>query len=97
MGSADDVDEGIESAVGLLPQLLPEREIAGDCVVVVELVAPPPSGFVGDLPARAIIALISASVICPRSLGTSSTTAPNAFIVRRFSSLNASENTMCSP
>lgn len=48
-------------------------------------------------PARAIIAVISASVMRPPSLGTSSTVAPNACIVRRFSLLNASEKTMWQP
>ena len=40
--------------------------------------------------------LISFSVIFLLSLGTSMTRAPNACIVRRFSSENASENTISS-
>src|SRR5688500_18518236 len=50
-------------------------------------------GWVASSRALSIIALISASVMRPPSLGTSVTVAPKACIVRRFSSLNASEKT----
>ncbi len=46
---ADDVHEGIDVPVRLRPDLLTEGQVAGDGVLVVELVAPPGSGLGGDL------------------------------------------------
>lgn len=49
MGGADGVDEGVDTAVGLRPDLVAEREVAVDRVVVVELIAPPVTRFGRDL------------------------------------------------
>jgi len=91
---ADGVDERVDVAVRLPPDLLAQRQVARDRVGVAELVAPPVAGCWLSRPAVAIISLISASVMRLLSLGTSVMCAPNACIVTRFSSLNASEKTI---
>ena len=93
---ADGVNERVDLPVGLLPDLLAQRGVAVDRLVVVELVDPPVAGLLRLRPAVAIISLMRRSLMRPPSEVTSVMRAPKAVMVRRFSCEKASEKTTCS-
>ena len=74
------MDEGVDLAVGLFPDLLAQREVAGDAVVIVELIGPYVRGSRLSRRAVSIMSRISFLVVKPPSLGTSVSSAPSAAI-----------------
>ena len=83
--------EGIDRAVGRGQQILAERVITGDHVVVVELVGPEDPSLALISRAISIMRLKSASLLRFRSLGTMVSFTPSARMVSPFFSLKASE------
>jgi hypothetical protein len=88
------VHEGVDRTLRLPPDLLAERVVAGDAVVVVELVRPERVRLTLIARAASIMSRMSFFVVRPPSLGTSVSSAPSAAMWSSFSRLNASELTI---
>jgi hypothetical protein len=72
------VHERVDPAVGLAPDLLAQRVVARDAVLVVELVGQYVFGSWLRPRATSIMSRISFRVVRPPSLGTSVNSAPSA-------------------
>jgi hypothetical protein len=93
MRCSHNLNERVNTTTQLIPNFLTQRIVAENRIAIIELVRPPVAGFLLIRREVSIISLMSFSVIFLLSLGTSVIWAPNAFMVNRFSSVNASEKT----